>query len=109
MGLVQRLKHDLRAGWAGLRYGTARAAYRALEETELLTLRLQVRNLDGRIRDLCRDIGERAVTLRERGEAVGRILSDGDLIRLAELVQTLKAERAKLIAEMEEIQSGETS
>lgn len=109
MGLFQRLTHDLKAGWVGLRYGTARAAYRALEETELLALRLQVRKLDERIGDLCRDIGERAVTLHERGEPVGQILSDGDLIRLAELVQTLKAERAKLLAEMDEVQSEESS
>ena len=43
MGLLQRLKHDLKAGLATLRLGTAQAANRALEETELLRLRLEVR------------------------------------------------------------------
>jgi len=46
MGVVQRVKHDLKAGWAALRYGTAKVAGRALEETERLQLRLEVRKLD---------------------------------------------------------------
>ena len=48
MGLLQRLKHDLKAGLATLRLGTAQAANRALEETELLRLRLEIRKLDAR-------------------------------------------------------------
>ena len=43
MGLLQRLKHDLKAGFATLRHGTAQAAVRALEETELLRIRLDIR------------------------------------------------------------------
>ena len=70
MGLLQRMKHDVRAGWASLRYGTAKAATRALEETELLRLRLDLRKLDERIKDLCGDIGERAV--------VADLLREGD-------------------------------
>lgn len=106
MSLLQRLKHDLRAGWASLRYGTARAATRALEETELLRLRLDLRKLDERIRDLCGDVGERAVELYERGEPAERVLEDHEINRLAQQVLALRAEREKLLSEMDEIRSG---
>ena len=43
MGLLQRIKHDLKTGLTTLRLGTAQAANRALEESELLRLRLEVR------------------------------------------------------------------
>ena len=46
MGLLQRLKHDLKVGLATLRYGTAQAAIRALEETELLRIRFDIRKFD---------------------------------------------------------------
>ena len=59
MGFLQRLKHDLRAGLATLRLGTAHVATRALEETELLRMRLEIRKLDQRLSDLYKDIGER--------------------------------------------------
>jgi hypothetical protein len=106
MGVLQRIKHDLRAGWASLRYGTARAADRALEEADLLRLRLELRKLDDRIKDLCRDLGERAVELHERGEAVEQIMTDFEIARGAEQLQSLKNERAKLIAEMDEVRTG---
>ncbi len=102
MGVLQRIKHDLRAGWANLRYGTARAADRALEEAELLGLRLELRKLEGRLRDLYRDLGERAVELHERGEPAEQILADFEILRGAEQARTLKAERAKLLADMSE-------
>lgn len=105
MRLLQRLKHDLKAGWTGLRYGTVRAVNRAMEEAEALRLRLDLRKLDARLHDLCRDIGERAVELHERGEPTERILADFDIARHLEQVQALKSERAKLIAEMEEARS----
>ena len=76
MGLLQQIRHDVKAGLARLRFGTVKAAHRALEETELLNLRLEARKLDRRINDLYRDIGERAVELHERGEPAGNILSD---------------------------------
>jgi len=104
MGLLQRLKHDVRSGWASLRYGTARAATRALEETEMLRLRLDLRKLDERIKDLHGEIGERAVDLHERGESADHILSDREINQLAQQVSTMKAERGKLLAEMDEIQ-----
>jgi hypothetical protein len=47
-------------------------------------------------------MGERAVELHERGEPVEQILSDLEITRGAEQVQTLKAERAKLLADMNE-------
>jgi hypothetical protein len=108
MRLWQRLTHDVRAGWASLRYGAARAATRALEETELLRLRLDVRKLDERIRDLCGDVGERAVELHERGEPAERVLADHELNRIAQQVLALRAQRDKLLTEMQEIRSGES-
>lgn len=102
MPYLQRLKHDLKSGWAALRYGTVQAASRALEETELLGLRLELRKIDERINDLYRDIGERAIDLHERGEPVDRVLTDSETTRVAEQVAVLKAERAKLLREMDE-------
>ncbi|HEX9742831.1 MAG TPA: hypothetical protein VGA17_08585 [Nitrospiraceae bacterium] len=104
MGLLQRMKHDVRAGWVSLRYGTAKAATRALEETEMLRLRVDLRKLDERIKDLCGDIGERAVDLHERGESVEHVLSDREINQIVQQVSMLKAERGKLLAEMDEIQ-----
>jgi len=103
MGLLQRMKHDVRAGWVSLRYGTAKAATRALEETEMLRLRLDLRKLDDRIRELCGDIGERAVELHERGESAERILEDREINQIVQQVTMLRAERSKLLAEMDEI------
>lgn len=107
MGLLQRLAHDLKAGWAGLRYGTAQAATRALVETELLRLRLDLRKLEQRIDDLCRDIGERAVELHERGDTAEQVMADAEIARAVEQVRLLQAERTKLLAEMDETQRGE--
>ena len=106
MGVVQRMKHDLKAGWAALRYGTAKAAGRAFEEAERLQLRLEVRKLDERMKDIYRDIGERAVELHERGEPVDRILSDLELAHGAEQASALKAERDKLMRDMDDLRSG---
>lgn len=105
MNLLQRIKQDLKAGWLALRYGTVRAAHRALEETELLRLRMEVRKLDGRINELCRDIGERALALHERGELSDHILTDREILKHADEVRTLRAQRAKLLAEMDETRS----
>ena len=107
MGLLQQIKHDVRVGLARLRFGTARAATRVLEETELLKLRLEVRKIDRRIKDLCRDIGERAVELHERGESSAHILADREITSTAELVAALKTERTRLIAEVDDMVAGE--
>jgi hypothetical protein len=103
MGLLQRLKHDLKAGLATLRLGTAQAANRALEETELLRLRLEVRRIDQQLNELYRDVGERAVSLREAGEPVERVLYDTEISRLVKEIHVLKNASEKLQAEMEEI------
>ena len=73
MGLLQRMKDDLRAGIATLRLGTVHAAGRALEETELLRIRLELRKLDHQLSDLYKDIGERAVDIKGRGETAERV------------------------------------
>jgi predicted nucleic acid-binding Zn-ribbon protein len=107
MGLLQRLKHDLRSGLATLRLGTAQAANRAFEETEVLRLRLEVRRIDQQLKDLYRDVGERAVSLREAGEPVERVLYDTELARLVKDTQQLKDTRKKLEAEMQDIRDAE--
>lgn len=105
MRVLQRIKHDLRAGWASLRYGTAQAAHRAMAETELLQLRLELRKLDERLNDLLRDLGERAVELHQRGSASDQVLSDFEIVRGVEQAQALKIQRAKVVAEMDELRS----
>jgi len=107
MGFFQRIGHDLRTGLAKLRYGTVQAAHRALEETELLQLRLEVRKVDGLLETLYSDIGERALELYERGEPPDRILLDPDLVRKRQEVLALKAERGKVVREMEDVRGGE--
>jgi hypothetical protein len=105
VGVFQRLKHDMKAGLATLRHGTAQAAIRALEETELLRIRLDIRKLDQQLEELYRDVGERAVHLREAGEPVERVLYDAEIVRLVKEIQELKAAREKLESEIAEIRS----
>ena len=105
MGLFQRFKHDVKAGLATLRHGTAQAAIRALEETELLRIRLDIRKFDQQLEELYRDVGERAVHLREVGEAVERVLYDAEIDRLVKEIQDLKDAREKLESEITEIRS----
>jgi hypothetical protein len=107
MRLLQRLKHDLKSGLATLRLGTAQAANRALEETELLRLRLEVRRIDQQLQELYRDVGERAVSLREGGEPVERVMYDTEIARVVKDIQQLKDTSSKLEAEMEEIRNAE--
>jgi len=105
MGLLQRIAQDLKTGWASLRYGTAQAANRAMVETEVLHLRREVRKVDDRLHNLCRDMGERAVELYERGTPTEQVLSDFEIVRVAEQAQGLKLQRAKLLVEMDDAQS----
>ncbi|HSB44215.1 MAG TPA: hypothetical protein VLD60_04335 [Nitrospira sp.] len=107
MGLLQRLKHDLMSGLATLRLGTAQAANRALEETELLRLRLEVRKIGQQLNDLYRDVGERAVSLREAGEPAERVLYDMEIGRLVKEIHQLKEARKKLEDDMAEIRNAE--
>lgn len=105
MGLLQRLKHDFKTGLATLRHGTAQAAIRALEETELLRIRLEIRKLDQQLDELYRDVGERGVHLREGGEPVERVLFDTEVGRLVKEIQEIKSVRDKLESEISEIRS----
>ena len=107
MGFLQRLKDDLRAGIATMRLGTVHAAGRALEETELLRMRLEIRKLDQQLSDLYKDIGERAVDMKERGETAERVLYDAEIVRLVKEVEELKGLRKKLEADMEDIRNEE--
>ena len=105
MGIFQRIKHDVRAGLATLRHGTAQAAIRALEETELLRIRLDIRKFNQQLEELYRDVGERAIHLREAGEPVQRVLYDTEIDRLVKEIQDLKDAREKLESEITEIRS----
>lgn len=105
MGLFQRLKDDLRAGLATLRLGTVHAAGRALEETELLRMWLELRKLDQQLSDLYKDIGERAVDMKERGETAERVVYDAEIVRLVRQVDGLKESRKKLEAEVNQIRN----
>ena len=105
MGFLQRLKDDLRTGVATLRLGTVHVASRALEETELLRMRLELRKLDQQLSDLYKDIGERAVDMKERGETAERVVYDAEIVRLVKEVEVLKESRKKLETEMEEIRN----
>jgi hypothetical protein len=88
---------------ATLRLGTAQVANRALEETELLRIRLEIRKLDQQLDELYRDVGERAVNLREGGEPVERVLYDAEIGRLVKEIQEVKDARGKLESEMTEV------
>jgi hypothetical protein len=105
MGLFQRIKDDLRTGIATLRLGTVHAAGRALEETELLRMRLELRKLDQQLLDLYKDIGERAVDMKERGETAERVVYDAEIVRLVKEVEVVKESQKKLEAEMEAIRN----
>ena len=105
MVIVQLRKHDVKAGLATLRHGTAQAAIRALEETELLRIRFDIRKFDQQLEGLYRDVGERAVHLREVGEPVERVLYDAGIGRLVKEIQDLKDARGKLASEITEIRS----
>lgn len=105
MGLFQRIKDDLRTGIATLRLGTVHAAGRALEETELLRIRLELRKLDRQLSDLYKDIGERAVDIKERGETAERVVYDAEIVRLVKEVEAVKESQKKMEAEMEAIRN----
>jgi hypothetical protein len=105
MGFLQRLKDDLRAGIATVRLGTVHAAGRALEETELLRMRLELRKLEQQLSDLYKDIGERAVDMKERGETAERVVYDAEIVRLVKQVDGVKDSQKKLEAEMNQIRN----
>jgi hypothetical protein len=52
-----------------------------------------------------RDVGERAVNLREGGEPVERVLYDAEIGRLVKEIQELKDARGKLVLEMTDVRA----
>jgi hypothetical protein len=107
MGLLQRLKLDLKAGWATLRQGTAEAANRAMEESELLKLRLELRKIQDQLDQVHEDIGERTVRLAEQGSPVEAIKTDRDIAAWIDQVRKLRDERARIETDMDSIRSME--
>jgi hypothetical protein len=55
--------------------------------------------------DLYKDIGERAVEMKERGETAERVTYDEEIGRVVREIQQLKDARKKLEAEMDEIRN----
>jgi predicted nucleic acid-binding Zn-ribbon protein len=68
-------------------------------------MRLEVRRLDQQLSDLYKDIGERAVDMKESGETAERVMYDVEIGRLVREVQVLKESRKKLETEMDEIRN----
>lgn len=106
MKLLQRLVQDLRAGWITLRQGTAEAATRALEESEIVRLRLRLRKLDEQIDHLYEEIGERAVARFEKGEAMGQFAQDSDVAQSLAQLQDVRLEREKVVADIDDVRRG---
>ncbi|MGE3154487.1 MAG: hypothetical protein AB7G48_17840 [Nitrospiraceae bacterium] len=105
MGLLQRLKLDLKAGWATLRQGTAEAANRAMEESELLKLRLELRKIQDQLDQIHEDIGERTVRLVEQGSTLGAIKMDREISAWINQVRKMHDERARIEADMDSIRN----
>jgi hypothetical protein len=55
--------------------------------------------------DLYKDIGERAVDMKERGETAERVVYDAEIVRLVKEVEVLKASQKKLEADMADIRN----
>ena len=107
MGLLQRIKLDLKAGWATLRQGTAEVANRAMEESELLKLRLELRKIQDQLDQVHEDIGERTVRLAEQGSTLEAIKADRGIAVWIDQVRKLRDERARIEADMDSIRSME--
>ena len=72
-----------------------------------MRLRLELRRIDQQLKELYRDVGERAVSLRDAGESVERVLYDTEIARLVKDIQQLKETSTNLEAEMQEIREAE--
>jgi len=68
---------------------------------------LETRRLDQQLSDLYKDIGERAVEIKERGETAERVMYDAEIGRLVRDVQVLRESRKKLETEMDDIRNGQ--
>ncbi len=97
----RRLRHDLRAGLALVRQGSATAVNRSLEEVELLRLKFRLDALEAEIKELYQGAGERAFQLIER--EVDTIMHDKELIRLFEKIDQLSEEEGRIRFEMEQV------
>jgi hypothetical protein len=97
----RRLRHDLRAGLALVRQGSATAVNRSLEEVELLRLKFRLDALEAEIKELYQAVGERAFQLIER--EVDSIMYDKELIRLFEKIDQLSQEEGRIRFEMEQV------
>jgi hypothetical protein len=64
---------------------------------------LELRKVDQQLDDVYGDLGERTLELYDRGEAMERILYDGQIVRLMKQARTLQDERTKLLLEMNDI------
>jgi hypothetical protein len=73
----------------------------------LLRLRLEVRRIDQQLKDLYRDVGERAVSLREAGEPVERVLHDTEIARMVKEIEHLIDMSRKLEADMQELRDAQ--
>ena len=89
----RRLRHDLRAGLALVRQGSATAVNRSLEEVELLRLKFRLDALEAEIKELYQ------VIERE----VDSIMNDKELIRLFEKIDQLSQEEGRIRFEMEQV------
>lgn len=106
MRVLQRVVQDLRAGWVTLRQGTAAAATRALEESEVARMRLQLRKLDEQLDHLYEDLGERAVAHFEKGEPLAQSFQQADVAALLAQVHTLQEERRHIMAAIDDVRNG---
>jgi len=97
----RRLGHDLRAGLALVRQGSATALNRSLEEVELLRLKFQLDAVEAQIKELYQAAGERACQLIER--EVDSVMNDKELIRLFEKIDQLSQEEGRIRFEMEQV------
>src|SRR5256885_14688374 len=97
---LRRLRHDLRAGLALVRQGSATAVNRSLEGGELLRLKFRLDALEAEIKEVYQAGGERAFQLIER--EVGSIMNDKELIRLFGKSDQLFQEEGRIRFEMEQ-------
>ena len=97
----RRLGHDLRAGLALVRQGSATAVNRSLEEVELLRLKFHLDAVEAQIKELYQAVGERACQLIER--EADSVMNDKELIRLFEKIDQLSQEEGRIRFEMEQV------
>ena len=83
----------------------AEAANRAMEESELLKLRLELRKIKDQLDQVHEDIGERTVRLTEQGSTLDAIKTDREITAWIEDVRKLRDQGARIEADMYSILS----